>query len=682
MATNGSLSISDLYNRYIFLEWTVKSSDREKRQTTISWLLTSNAANSYKASNLKAVINGKTVYSQSKLQTVPAGNGKKLASGTLVVQHAADGTKVLTASLGGKIGASSYDLWDDEASSFWLLPSLSDNATVYQSITGTTETTATVKWTSDATISGLWVTLDNGSNWTSLGNPNAANGRYTITGLNAKSSYTIKTKVQKKGTNLTTISNASVAKTYDYPHCTGGNDFVIGEKCLLHMYNPLNRTITVKLYYKGGGYFSQTVQGSNDPNIGGTNINGDEYVKVTGTAAKNALYASIPNNTSYRYDIEVDYGEVTRTLVEAGHYSVNAKECSPEIETVGYQDINASTIAITNDRKLIIQNQSTVEFYTLGLTAKKSASVKSCTVKVAGQTFNLTVSGTAASGGNASLRASYNTDAVFTLTDSRGLTATRTVTVNILSWSLPTALITLQRRDNYYSETYLTVNARYSSLNGANLLLIEYKARKTGTSSWTINGTTTSGTTVNLTMDNTKMWDVVVTLTDLFGTTTYNLKLSRGTPIIYFDYLKSSVGVNCFPSANESFEVGGHDLFGEMYYKSGDTATLSDFCCAGYTTSSNKKLRFTVPLPKAISGVTPTVTKLVIVARHSDGGYTLDNSATAHDVINDASLTLTVSMPTGQPRMLQMDVESTTAFNGTNNTPQAVWITDLGLTFS
>lgn len=36
-------------------------------------------------------------------------------------------------------------------------------------------------------------------------------------------------------------------------------------------------------------------------------------------------------------------------------------------------------------------------------------------------------------------------------------------------------------------------------------------------------------------------------------------------PIIYFDRLKSSVGVNCFPQNNKSFEINGQTIFDMIY---------------------------------------------------------------------------------------------------------------------
>ena len=65
------------------------------------------------------------------------------------------------------------------------------------------------------------------------------------------------------------------------------------------------------------------------------------------------------------------------------------------------------------------------------------------------------------------------------------------------------------------------------------------------------------GDTVTMNLDNTQEWNVKVTITDLFGTTTYQLSVDKGIPIIFFDRQLRSVGVNCFPKYEESFESFG-----------------------------------------------------------------------------------------------------------------------------
>ena len=62
-------------------------------------------------------------------------------------------------------------------------------------------------------------------------------------------------------------------------------------------------------------------------------------------------------------------------------------------------------------------------------------------------------------------------------------------------------------------------------------------------------------------LDNSYAWTVAITLTDSLGATaSYSAYISRGMPIIYFDRLKSSVGINCFPQNEKSLEINGEPL--------------------------------------------------------------------------------------------------------------------------
>ena len=51
----------------------------------------------------------------------------------------------------------------------------------------------------------------------------------------------------------------------------------------------------------------------------------------------------------------------------------------------------------------------------------------------------------------------------------------------------------------------------------------------------------------------------------MLGSTVYNLIVDRGVPIIFFDRVKNSVSINCFPEDNESLEVNGLRLDDKIY---------------------------------------------------------------------------------------------------------------------
>ena len=235
--------------------------------------------------------------------------------------------------------------------------------------------------------------------------------------------------------------------------------------------------------------------------------------------------------------------------------------CLPSIGSVAYQDTNSTTIALTGNNQDIVRSHSVVQFSASSLSAQKSATVVSCSVKVNGNTYNLTLSGSSATGGNATINSGMSLEAVFTVTDSRGLTATKSITVNMLDWYIPSAIISLHRQNNYYSETDFLVDADFASINGNNAVTITYTATENNPARTVISGTLTNNVTSVVTLDNEYEWSIAITITDsLGGTVTYNLILSRGMPIIYFDRSKSSVGVNCFPEGDKALEVSGYDV--------------------------------------------------------------------------------------------------------------------------
>ena len=127
----------------------------------------------------------------------------------------------------------------------------------------------------------------------------------------------------------------------------------------------------------------------------------------------------------------------------------------------------------------------------------------------------------------------------------------------MLAWSLPTAIITCARKNNYYTETDITVNASYTSLGGENTITIQYQTREQGSSSWSALQTLQDNVQATINLDNTKAWDIKVIVTDRLGSSTYILSIDKGIPIVYFDRTMRSIGFNCFPKNESSVESEG-----------------------------------------------------------------------------------------------------------------------------
>lgn len=406
--------------------------------------------------------------------------------------------------------------------------------------TSKTETSITIKWTSNKTINKYWYSTNNGSTWTEK-SASSTNATFTISSLSANTAYNIKVRVQASESSLQTTSSTLAVTTYQFPYVSsvGISQLTIGNNQTLTLYNPLGRSVTV--------YMRQN-------NVSGTifdsETTSDTSVVLKPTASD--LYASIPNSKSGTAYYYVEYSG-HRPNPKTGTYTVPASS-APTVSTLTYEDINTAVQNVIQNNQLIVQNKSQVKFTCTGLTAKNSASISSAKVVVDNQTINLTISGSSASGFSSVISVASATTATLTVTDSRGLTATKTVEINMLAWSSPTGLITMQRQDNYYSLTYITVDAIYSSLDGKNAVTIEYTARATGQTD--ITGTLQDNVQGSFTADNTLDWTVSITITDaLNGTTTYYRTLPRGTPIIFFDSKKYSVGINCFPDGDHRFEI-------------------------------------------------------------------------------------------------------------------------------
>ena len=469
-----------------------------------------------------------------------------LGTASATITHNTDGTATnktlsITYPYNGTYGGVYYS--SISASTTVTLDTIPRQATVTESLTSRTETSLTVAWGTDATVDKLWYSTNNGTAYTEVSIAEGTSGSYEITGLTANTTYQVKTKVRRKDSQLESESSAGSYATYAYPYASSMPNFTLGNSVTIGIFNPLSRSVTVKM-----------LKGSTE--VGSYTTSGTSVSGYNTTTIVNALYATIPSATSAQYKISVVYGTTNTTTSDGGTFTVKESDCKPTIGGLTYQDTNATAVAITGDNTQIVRNISTVKYTATGLAGNKSATVSSVSLSVNGSSYALTVSGTSATGGNAVINSGTNVVATATVTDSRGITNTKTVTVTMLDYSVPTAILSIARQNNYYSETDVTVDAQYAYINGHNTISISYSCTREDGGGSAVTGTLSDNVTSVVVLDNTYAWNITITLVDGFGgTTTYTMRLSRGMPIVYFDRLKNSVGINCFPQETQSVEV-------------------------------------------------------------------------------------------------------------------------------
>lgn len=327
-----------------------------------------------------------------------------------------------------------------------------------------------------------------------------------------------------------------------------------------------------------------SLNGSNDDivyrNISKT---GTSYTFNLTEAERNVLRQATTtskNRTVYFYIKTVINGSTFYTNKAVTLSIVNA---NPTF-SVSYLDTNSTTTSITNNNQQIIQNNSILKINITNATALKYANLTNASINVNGVVTTQTLNSSSITFNVGTLNVSQNLIIPVTITDSRGNSTTQNLTIQVLEWSLPTAIITLERESNFYTETNLNVNADYSSLDSKNEITIQYQIKKTTDASYGALTTIQDNVETQFNADNHYSWNVKVILTDKIGSTTYNLFLYKGIPLMFWDRLLSSVSINCFPTNQYSLALNGIDVMeaiqGTTLYSnttgSAGTITLSD----------------------------------------------------------------------------------------------------------
>lgn len=226
---------------------------------------------------------------------------------------------------------------------------------------------------------------------------------------------------------------------------------------------------------------------------------------------------------------------------------------------VSYSDTNTTVTNITNNNQQIVQNKSNLKVTYTQATGKKGATISKYKFVLNGVTKESTSAGGTVDFG--AINSANNLNLSVTVTDSRGYETTISKTITMLEYNNPSAIVTLNRLNNYENETYLTVDGTVASVNSKNAMTIQYRYKESG-------GNYNSYTTIQdnakqtLQLDKNKSFIFNVLITDSFGST-FNQEYSLGKGIFPFfiDTVKNSVGINCFPKNEKSLEIEGTFIF-------------------------------------------------------------------------------------------------------------------------
>lgn len=170
--------------------------------------------------------------------------------------------------------------------------------------------------------------------------------------------------------------------------------------------------------------------------------------------------------------------------------------CEPTIESVNYLDTSEKAISVTGDNQKIIRNFSNLMINLNNLKSLKGATLIKCQATINGITKDFSnISGNSIETTSldfGTIDTSTNIDATIVLTDSRGYTDTKTITINILNYINLSINATIKRIQPTTGEVGITFSGNY--FNGSfgstsNTLTLNWYYREKGSSTWITGGT-------------------------------------------------------------------------------------------------------------------------------------------------------------------------------------------------
>lgn len=427
------------------------------------------------------------------------------------------------------------------------------------SMASKTETTITVNWSCDSTVDYIWYSTNSGSNWYGVDVSDGTSGSITIskrsdqisTNLSPNTSYGIRLRVRRKESQTTYDIGSGSLTTYDYPYCTEAPNFTIGNNVTIKLYNPLNRTVQIQMWSHVGRQFVSEL----------ITINGTSYTGFSDVASR--LYASIPNNTASKYNIDVWYGD-NKAIKEGGNYSIIGTEI-PSFSDFTYKDTNATTVALTGSNQILVNGYSNVKA-TISTSnkavANNSATMETYKMTIGNKTTNA-VNYSSSSAVDLTISGINNGTITVYATDSRGLSTSVSKNATFKNYSdLVIKSATATRGSNGVgSAVTLAFNGTYwnSSFGSTtnSITQVKYFYKETSASSWITGTTTLSVTTSGANwsgsasikgdlgadgFDISNAYNIRLQVTDCLVTKTYDLIIGSGTPGIAIYKNKVAIG--------------------------------------------------------------------------------------------------------------------------------------------
>jgi hypothetical protein len=296
----------------------------------------------------------------------------------------------------------------------------------------------------------------------------------------------------------------------------------------------------------------------------GSQGTGQKTTTATFTSSElNTIYARIgANGNSCTIGAVIETWSGSTKVGESSEYTLTLYMPESIKPSIGTISLTEAVSGLNAKFGAFVQNKSkaTVNFTASGYNAGGiTSTIKSYNVSINNQSFTtntfttnlLTTSGT-------------NTITV-KVTDSRGRTATKSQTFNVLGYTKPTISLFSAIRNNTTNTTIDTIfSATISSLNNKNDKTFKIKLDNTDKQTYTDTYSKTNQAYAITGTSSTTSYNVTLSITDYFETVTRTIRVGTAFALMHFteDGNKIAIGHYYDTSAGGVFQIGGKTVLG------------------------------------------------------------------------------------------------------------------------
>ena len=439
----------------------------------------------------------------------------------------------------------------------------------------------------------IWdYSIDDGSTWTRISTTNGTSATKTISGLTPNTEYKIKVRARKTANNLYGTSSRSTIKTLGGTVLNSVSDLTIDDAApvLALNWTVYDANYTHTLTIKNGNTVVLTVTGVKGSV--GTNNKTYSFTAAERTKILNAMAALASFKATFEvatYSGTTQIGTISSATATVKTVAANS---APTHGGFSYSDVNATTVGITGSNALFVQSKSSLRVVFKGGTAKNGASISSYKVTIGSKVVSSVTTtvdfGAISVAGEVTLTA--------TITDSRGWTATQTITLPVIEFTGISISSWATRRVNEVEEMAQlelvgTLSPVYVDDVPTNALQsLQYRFKKVSATSWSqyydVSGVEkeddrfTVDNDAFATFDPEYSWDLQIRAADKLSTYTITIVVPKGTPLVA--YRSRKVGINN-NNPQSALDVNG-EIMQNGYVVMGFVSVLDD-----YTTFNNVK---------------------------------------------------------------------------------------------